>query len=318
MAQLHWEMLASAATAAESEPLSVRKPFARQLRTTYSPAPTRPRRPGEEFRALVDRRPRRSGEGRGPPRRTQRGAEGEGAARRQARHRRRRADRRTERPRETAPLQRRASRPTGSRCSRSSCAATTTSSTTRGTATSTPRSPTASGWVFARGLLTPGRDRPHRARADHHRLERLPLGANLRRCSTERRQVEEARTEAGLLPSLADEFFKLGVRNYVGTAWEVNDVGRRALRARSSTARCSRGESFGEAVRRAREALWREPRRRTARSGPRTSTTATRQASRGLGVRSLRKHGRRRPARAATPRTSSTTRSRASAPTPPR
>ncbi len=51
-AQLHWEMLATR-DGGESKPLSVRKPFARQLRTTYSPAPTRPRRPGDRFRALV-------------------------------------------------------------------------------------------------------------------------------------------------------------------------------------------------------------------------------------------------------------------------
>jgi hypothetical protein len=31
--------------------------------------------------------------------------------------------------------------------------------------------------------------------------------------------------ETGLVPSLADQFFCLGVRNYIGTAWEVNDIG---------------------------------------------------------------------------------------------
>ncbi|MEL7363465.1 MAG: CHAT domain-containing protein [Bacteroidota bacterium] len=35
--------------------------------------------------------------------------------------------------------------------------------------------------------------------------------------------------DAGLLPSLADEFFKCGVRNYIGAAWEVNDEGARAF-----------------------------------------------------------------------------------------
>jgi CHAT domain-containing protein len=32
-------------------------------------------------------------------------------------------------------------------------------------------------------------------------------------------------TDDLLLPGLADEFFRRGVRNYVGTAWEVNDTG---------------------------------------------------------------------------------------------
>ena len=63
------------------------------------------------------------------------------------------------------------------------------------------------------------------------------------------------RTEAGLLPSLADEFFHLGVRNYVGTAWEVNDVGAE-LFAATFYGLLLGGESFGEAVRAAREALW--------------------------------------------------------------
>ncbi len=77
--------------------------------------------------------------------------------------------------------------------------------------------------------------------------------ANARRSGTS----EQARTEAGLLPTLADEFFKLGVRNYVGAAWEVNDVGAE-LFARIFYETVLDGESFGEAVRRGREALWRD------------------------------------------------------------
>jgi hypothetical protein len=34
-----------------------------------------------------------------------------------------------------------------------------------------------------------------------------------------------ARTEADLLPGLADESFRRGVRNHVGTAWEIDDGG---------------------------------------------------------------------------------------------
>ena len=44
----------------ESVPLSVRKPFARQLRTTYSPAPTRPQAAGGRVPRARHRRPRRS------------------------------------------------------------------------------------------------------------------------------------------------------------------------------------------------------------------------------------------------------------------
>ena len=71
------------------------------------------------------------------------------------------------------------------------------------------------------------------------------------------RRPDEARTEAGLLPSLADEFFKLGVRNYVGTAWEVNDIGAE-LFARIFYTALLGGESFGQSVKMGREALWME------------------------------------------------------------
>ena len=87
-----------------------------------------------------------------------------------------------------------------------------------------PEKPDRVGWVFAGGLLTPG---------EIARMERVPTIIVSNACLSARtsqvleggRDVEETRSEAGLLPSLADEFFKLGVRNYVGTAWEVNDVG---------------------------------------------------------------------------------------------
>ena len=64
-------------------------------------------------------------------------------------------------------------------------------------------------------------------------------------------ESERAFEGAGLLPSLADEFFKLGVRNYVGTAWEVNDIGAE-LFARVFYTSLLAGAPFGESVRRAR------------------------------------------------------------------
>ena len=67
----------------------------------------------------------------------------------------------------------------------------------------------------------------------------------------------QTRSEAGLLPSLADEFFKLGVRNYVGTAWEVNDLGAE-LFAEEFYGALLAGRPVGEAVHRARAALWRK------------------------------------------------------------
>ena len=257
LARLHWEMQPEFEGSQNGEPwpLSVRKPFARQLRTSYSPAPMRPARPGGGLRALVIGDPGDPEKGQDLP-----GAMNEaltvkellesrdgvfvearigapGAARR--RRALRRQARRPARGAGPAPA-----------------TATSTSSTTRATATSTPQQPSRVGWVFARGLLTPG---------EIGRLERVPAVIVSNACLSARtsftlddaRRPDEARTEAGLLPSLADEFFKLGVRNYVGTAWEVNDIGAE-LFARVFYTSLLAGEPFGESVRKAREALWQD------------------------------------------------------------
>ena len=70
----------------------------------------------------------------------------------------------------------------------------------------------------------------------------------------------DQRTEADLLPSLADEFFHRGVRNYIGTAWEVSDAGAvefaRSLYDALLPSRSGKpGETIGEAVLQARLAL---------------------------------------------------------------
>jgi hypothetical protein len=92
-----------------------------------------------------------------------------------------------------------------------------------------------------------------------------------------------SRSEAALLPSLADEFFRLGVRNYVGAAWEVNDIGAELFATRlydpccpTQARRPQAQRSETPSLRRAR----RSPRRRRGsdHSGPPTSTTATRRA----------------------------------------
>ena len=121
------------------------------------------------------------------------------------------------------------------------------------------------GWVFAGGLLTP---------RELEQLEQVPAIVVANACLTARTSqaiaaakqgaVDDARSEAALLPSLADEFFRLGVRNYVGTAWEVNDVGAtlfaeefyRAILHDSNGS--GGGSSFGDAVLAARQALWRQ------------------------------------------------------------
>ena len=59
-------------------------------------------------------------------------------------------------------------------------------------------------------------------------MERPPQLVVANACSSARladARGGPVRTEVGLLPGLADEFLRRGVRNYVGTAWEISDHG---------------------------------------------------------------------------------------------
>lgn len=252
MARLHWEMLASG-NGGGVVPLAVRRPFARQLRTTYSPAPSRPRRPGEELQVLIVGDPGDPAEGHDLP-----GARSEALKVKEI------LDGRPgivvearigapSVPRE-GPLQ--GVKP-ADRLEVLSLLLRGDYDLVHyaGHGDFDPAEPNRVGWVFAGGLLTPG---------EVERIDRVPGVVVSNACLSARtsevleggRAVEEARSEAGLLPSLADEFFKLGVRNYVGTAWEVNDVGAE-LFAEAFYGALLAGKPLGEAVRGAREALWR-------------------------------------------------------------
>ena len=72
------------------------------------------------------------------------------------------------------------------------------------------------GWVFADGLLTSQElaivDNPPRL-----------VVANACHSGRVSEAADDLGTEVGLLPSLADEFFRRGVRDYVGTAWAIDD-----------------------------------------------------------------------------------------------
>jgi CHAT domain-containing protein len=79
-----------------------------------------------------------------------------------------------------------------------------------------PQHPDLTGWLFHDGLFT------------SRLLERVDVAPSLvvaNACLSARTAGPAGRGEADLLPGLADEFFRRGVRNYVGTAWKVNDQG---------------------------------------------------------------------------------------------
>jgi hypothetical protein len=238
----------------EAWPLSVRKPFARQLRTAYSPAPVRPGRTGAGLRALVIGDPGDPEKGHDLP-----GAMSEALKVKELLE-----------SRDDVVVEARIGAPGAARpdalvdvkpADRLEVLSLLLSGDFdlvhyAGHGDFDPEQPSRVGWVFARGLLTPG---------EIGRLERVPAVIVSNACLSGRtsfvldgaRRPDEAKTEAGLLPSLADEFFKLGVRNYVGTAWEVNDIGAE-LFSRAFYTALLEGESFGESVRRAREVLWHE------------------------------------------------------------
>jgi hypothetical protein len=85
-----------------------------------------------------------------------------------------------------------------------------------------PDDPSRSGWLFHDGLLTAG---------EIERVDTPPAIVFANACLTGRFSsitgsgVVQAGVEAGLLAGLADEFLNRGVRNYIGTAWEIDDRG---------------------------------------------------------------------------------------------
>jgi hypothetical protein len=221
-AQLPWELVSSDVESRPAgEPIGVRAPLARQMRTIYSPAPQRDTPRPEGLRALVVGDP-------GDP------AEGdalEGA--------REEALRVLEILRAHglevtafigAPGSPRRGIPRGVRVASRADVLNELMHGDHdilhyaGHGDFDPANPSRVGWVFDKGLLT--------AR-EIGALDQVPplvvanacLSARTSRALAGRRDFRTARSETGLLPSLADEFFHLGVRHYVGTAWAVNDVG---------------------------------------------------------------------------------------------
>ena len=279
LARLHWEMQPDVIGAdGELVPLSVRKPFARQLRTTYSPAPTRPTRSTGELRALVIGDPGDPEKGEDLP-----GARTEalkvkelleardgvvveariGAPERLARRRPlRREARRPARGALAPPARRLRPRPL------------------RGARRLRPRAaePRRLG-VRARAADT-RRDRAPRAGAGGHRLERLPLGADVararrRRGGRTRREPRRGSCRASPTSSSSSACATTSAR-----------PGRSTTSAPSSSHASSTPPS-SPASRSARRCARRARRsgataRPTARSGPPTSTTATRTATLGL------------------------------------
>jgi len=209
MARVHWEMLAADDSA--SEPLSVRVPFARQLRTAYSPPPTPAAPLRETLTALVIGDPGDPDKGDSLP-----------GARREALRvvdylakRGVRVVARLGAPDANGhgPI---AGIPAADRleCLGLLMRGGFDLLHYAGHGDFDPARPDRVGWVFKGGLLTA------------RELERLSTPPRLvvaNACLSAKTSVKA--DDAKLTPSLADEFLRRGVRDYVGTAWEVNDQG---------------------------------------------------------------------------------------------
>ena len=222
LAELHWEVMAFEPEAAH-EPfhLGLRSSVARQLRTAYSPPPEPVPEPDTPLRALVIGDPGDPAEGFDLP-----GArrEAEAVARRLA----------------AAGIEtvRRIGAPEGRHSSFSGAQGPASRLEIlrlldesqfdllhyAGHGDFDPEDPSRTGWVFKDGLLT-----AHDLASVGQRLPRLVVANACLSARTSLALAGGARArggaELGLLPSLADQFLRQGVHNYVGTAWEVDDDG---------------------------------------------------------------------------------------------
>lgn len=127
-----------------------------------------------------------------------------------------------------------------------------------------PGNPSRVGWVFKDGLLTP---------AELENMPHMPLLVVANACLSGRTSNTYASSsrsrhggpEAGLIASLADEFFRRGVFNYIGTAWEIDDEGAILFADQLYSTFFSNhgqsGETLGTSLCNARKALYRKQNR---------------------------------------------------------
>jgi hypothetical protein len=256
-ARIHWEMLGKLGEdSSTAKPLALEGALARQLRTSYSPSPSRALPPGARLRALVV----------GDPGDPERGLSLEGArpealdVAKLLRGHGLEVDLLVGAPNALRDGELRDIAPAtifdllrllGSRSYDLLHYA--------GHADFDPAEPQRAGWMFGHELFT--------AR-DLGSVDKVPAlvvaNACLSGLASNRRAGASARarllqTDDALLPGLADEFFHRGVRNYVGTAWPISDLGA-ILFAHTLYGALLRpsGSTLGQALLEARQALHRE------------------------------------------------------------
>jgi len=256
MAKVHWEMLSDRADGNDdAKPLALKIEVARQLRTTYSPAPSSERIARWPLKALVIGDP-------GDPRRGENLQSAQDEALEVAEHLKKKGVEVTLMV--GAPSAERVGPLHGHRAAERLHVLNALTGGGfdllhfAGHAGFDAEHPDEAGWVFEGGLLT--------ARL----LELVDVAPSLvfaNACLSAKtsdslrsgKKTDTARTEADLLPGLADEFFRRGVRNYIGTAWKVDDEGAREFAKRfydalipSSASGTGEWKTLGQALREAR------------------------------------------------------------------
>lgn len=224
-ARIQWEMVDSLREATTSQPLALDRPVARQLRTSYSPTPSRPLSSGTQLRALVI----------GDPGNPEQGFQLEGA-RREAlevaqllRSRGVYVDLLVGAPSKTRPSELDGIAPaTVLEMLRLLDKNTYDILHYAGHGDFDPDDPEMrAGWLFGQRLFT-ARELSSVARVPALVVANACLTAvtsNSRITATSGANSYLRGGDDDLLPGLVDEFFRRGVRNYVGTAWPVSDVG---------------------------------------------------------------------------------------------
>jgi len=259
MAVVQWELLSCDPENKQADSfLGLRAPVARQLRTTYSPPPIPGHRDGGGLKALVIGDPGDPSRGESLP-----GARAE-------------AQRVAQLLREKGiTVKALVGAPSGRRSGASASRLDVLDLLYEGNydilhyaghGDFDPDDPSRVGWLFKGGLITA---------AELERMERAPRLVVANACLSARtsgalafgKRVHAELTEAALLPSLADEFFRRGVRNYIGTAWAVDDAGAMLF---SDIFYCNflpdpknqgNPKTIGESILLARQALYQERQR---------------------------------------------------------
>lgn len=221
-ARLPWELMTLDERLDRArEPIAIRRPFARQLRTEYSPPPAPMSRDSDPLRALVIGDP-------GDPRK---GHDLPGARREAIQVARFLAERgvqvevRIGAPSAPRDGKLREYRPAG----RLEVLGLLLSGRYAlvhycGHGDFDESEPERTGWVFDDGLLT-AREIERLTQAPRLVVANACLSGRTSGRTASGTNTWDTLDESALLPSLADEFFRRGVRDYVGTAWEVSDEG---------------------------------------------------------------------------------------------